>query len=48
MKENKTLKQLKLEVNSININFLDKINSFVERNNTNMNENNVNELKQDR
>ena len=33
MKENKTLKCLKLEKNSININFLEQIEKYVERNN---------------
>lgn len=48
MKENKTLKSLKLEANSINTNFLDKIGGFIERNNLHMIENNVHELRQNR
>ena len=48
MKENKTLKSLKLEANSINTNFLDKIASYIERNNIHTTENNVNELRKER
>lgn len=48
MKENKTLKCIKLQKNSINMHFLEEIDRFVERNNLYMLENNVTELKHDR
>jgi CHASE3 domain sensor protein len=48
MKENKTLKNIRLQKNSINMNFLDAIQKYIERNNLFMLENNVNELKHDR
>ena len=48
MKSNKTLKHLKLEMNLVNINFLEKINGFIERNNLYILENSVKQLTQDR
>ena len=48
MKENKTLKCVKLEKNSININFLEQIDAYIERNNVHMMDNNVVELRQNR
>ena len=48
MKENKKLKCLKLEKNSININFLEQIASYVKRNNQSFLEKDFDEIKNDR
>ena len=46
VKENKSIRCLKLENNSINLNFLEQLEKYIKRNNMKVTQNNVFELKQ--